>query len=73
MSGRLRSWVAQLKFVLLLVVVMLALIVVFQNVQDVPYRVLFWEVPLPGFLLPLAAFFAGLTAGALAMHFVKGR
>ncbi|MFO7956672.1 MAG: hypothetical protein R6X33_06190 [Candidatus Brocadiia bacterium] len=73
MSGKLRGWLAQMKFVLLLALVVLVLIVVFQNLEVVRYRVIFWEVPLPGFLLPTAAFVAGLIAGALAMHLVKRR
>ncbi len=67
------SRLAQFKFVLLLALIVLALIIIFQNVRTVRYQLLFQEVELPLFLLPLAAFVAGLVAGAFISHLLRRR
>ncbi len=67
------SWVAQVKFVCLLVAVVLVLIVIFQNNEVIEYEVLFWKPRLPRYLLPLVAFLVGVLSGLVVPRLLRRR
>ncbi|MFO8008834.1 MAG: LapA family protein [Candidatus Brocadiia bacterium] len=67
------SWVTQVKFVCLLLVVVLVLIVIFQNNESIEYEVLFWTPSLPRYLLPLVAFLVGMLSGIFVPPLLRRR
>ena len=67
------GWKSQAKFIAGLIVVVLLLIVMFQNVAPTEFNVLFWQPQLPRCLLPLVAFLMGAVVGAVAAYLVLRR
>ncbi len=51
------------KLIILLVVLVLALIVIFQNIQPTAFAILFWRPEIPLTLIILASFLLGLVGG----------
>jgi uncharacterized integral membrane protein len=59
------SRVAQLKFLLVLIAVLVLLIIGIQNRTQVDLRLLFWTVPMNAALLYLLLFGAGVVCGMI--------
>ncbi len=68
------GWMRRVRLAALLAVVVLVLIVLFQNTEPATFDVLFWRPQVPRALLVLGAFGAGAVAGMLALHLLgRGR
>jgi len=65
------NWPKRVKFGAVLAVVVIGLILLFQNNKNIPFNVLFWQPHLPPSMLLLGAFALGVVAGALALHFLS--
>ena len=73
-SGRSRAnWPKRLKAGVVVVVAVLAVVVLFQNNENAPFKVLFWRPQVPPSMLMLAAFAAGAVTGAVALHVLRRR
>jgi uncharacterized integral membrane protein len=71
--GGVRRWLMRPWSIALLVAGVLALILMFQNLEPTPYRVLFWKVSISRVVALLMAFLAGAAAGALVLARVRKR
>jgi uncharacterized integral membrane protein len=68
-----RRALARARLAVALFLVVLVLIVLFQNFDDAPFQVLFWQGRAPLVALLAAAAGVGALVGALAMHALLGR
>ncbi len=67
------NWLRRARWAAGLAVVVLVLIVLFQNVETATFEVLLWTPELPRFVVPLLAFVAGAVAGVVAWHLLRRR
>jgi uncharacterized integral membrane protein len=61
------------KMALVIALVVLVLIVIFQNVEQASYRILFWQLRLPRIAFALLAFGAGALASGLTLLAARKR
>ena len=64
------NWPKRIKLGAVALIVILALIILFQNNGNRSFRVLFWEPAIPPSVLLLAAFAGGVVTGALALSYL---
>ncbi len=67
------NWVGQAKFVAVLVLVVLVLIVIFQNVGTYPFQLLFWELEVSVSAVMVGLLLVGVVVGMLAAHLLGRR
>jgi uncharacterized integral membrane protein len=72
-DGRLQKGLRKVKIAAVSALVVVLVIVLFQNDQPDSVHVLFWEAQISRSLLVLAVFAAGSIAGLLAAHLLWGR
>jgi uncharacterized integral membrane protein len=65
------NWAKRIKFGAVIAVLVLGLVLLFQNNDNIKFNVLFWKPQLPPSMLLLGAFALGVVAGALALHFLS--
>jgi uncharacterized integral membrane protein len=69
-ARRQADWAKRVKFGAAVVILVIGLIVLFQNNEDIKFTFLFWHPQLQPSVLLLGAFALGVVAGALALHFL---
>jgi uncharacterized integral membrane protein len=67
------NWIGQAKFVAVLVLVVLVLIVIFQNVGTYPFQLLFWELKVSVSAVMVGLLLIGVVVGMLAAHLLGRR
>ncbi len=73
-GGSKPNWAKRIKLGAVGVIVILAVIILFQNNANKSFKVLFWTPAVPPSVLLLVAFGGGVVVGALALSYLhKGR